>query len=29
VGADTIGQEVLDFGSQLPRAVVYDVVGHG
>jgi hypothetical protein len=29
VGADAIGQEVVDFGSQLPGAVVYDVVGHG
>jgi len=28
VGADAIGQEVVDFGSQLPTAVVYDVVGH-
>jgi hypothetical protein len=25
---DAIGQEVVDFGSQLPGAVVYDVVGH-
>ena len=28
VGADVIGQKVLDFGSQLPGAVIYDVVGH-
>ena len=29
VSADAIGQEVVDFGSQLPGAVVYDVVRHG
>jgi hypothetical protein len=28
VGADAVGQEVDDLGSKLPRAVVYDVVGH-
>ena len=28
VGADAIGQEVVDFGSQLSGTVVYDVVGH-
>jgi hypothetical protein len=28
VGSDAIGQEVIDLGSQLPCAVVYDVVGH-
>jgi hypothetical protein len=28
VGADAIGQKVVDFGSELPSAVVYDVVGH-
>ena len=27
-GLDAIGQEVVDFGSQLPGAVVYDAVGH-
>ena len=27
VGADAIGQEIVDFGSQFPGAVVYDVVG--
>jgi len=28
-GMDVIGQEVVDFGSELLGAVVYDVVRHG
>ena len=28
VSADAIGQKVVYFGSELPAAVVYDIVGH-